>query len=93
LVSKTLGDEMRKTFWLTLQKLLTLSNRDKYTPECLTKLCENLEKQHINLLLHAEIRWLSRRRDLHKVSELKGESQDYFQENSRPEKMKNGWRY
>jgi hypothetical protein len=40
------------------------------------KLCENLDKEHINLLLHAEILCLSRIRDLNRVSELKGELQE-----------------
>jgi hypothetical protein len=49
------------------------------------KLCENLDKQYINLLLHKEIQWLSRGRLLNRLSELKGEFQDYFQENSTPD--------
>jgi hypothetical protein len=36
------------------------------------KLCENLDKQQINLLLHTEIWWLSRG-VLNKVFELEGE--------------------
>jgi hypothetical protein len=49
------------------------------------KLCEYLDKQHINLLLHTEIRLLSRGRILDRVFVLKGELQCYFQENSRPD--------
>jgi hypothetical protein len=45
------------------------------------KLCENLAKQHINLL-HTEIWWPSRGRVLNRVFDLKGELQSYFQENS-----------
>jgi hypothetical protein len=81
---------------MMLQKWLTLSNRDQFTPEWL-KYCENLNKQHVNLLLHTVIQWLSRGRLLNRVFELKGELQDYFQEDSRPDfakclNMKNGWR-
>jgi hypothetical protein len=43
------------------------------------KLCENLDKEHINLLQHIEIRWLSKGRVLNRVFELKGELQEYFQ--------------
>jgi hypothetical protein len=49
------------------------------------KLCENMDKQHMNLLLHTEIWWISRGRVLNRVFELRGELQVYFQENSRPD--------
>jgi hypothetical protein len=49
------------------------------------KLCENLGKQHINLLLYTETKWLSRGRVRNRVSELEAELQDYFQENSKPD--------
>jgi hypothetical protein len=45
----------------------------------------NLDKRHINLLLHTEIRWLRTGRVLNRVSELKGELQDYFQGKRRPD--------
>jgi hypothetical protein len=64
---------------MMLQKWLTLSNKDQFTPEC-----EHLGKQHINLL-HTEILWLSRGGVLNRMSELKGELQNYFQEKSRPD--------
>jgi hypothetical protein len=49
------------------------------------KLCVNLDKHHINLLLHVDIRWLNRGRVLNRLFELKGQLQDYFQENSSPD--------
>jgi hypothetical protein len=49
------------------------------------KLCENLNRQHVNLLLYTEILWLSRGRVLNRAFVLKGGLQDYFQENSRPD--------
>jgi hypothetical protein len=60
-------------------------------------LSENLDNLHINLMLHTEIQCLSRGRVYNRVFELKGELQDYFQENSRPDlesvlKVKSGWR-
>jgi hypothetical protein len=68
---------------MMLQKWLTLSHKDHFTPEYLKKLCENLDKRHLNLLLHTEIRWLSRGSVLNRVFVLKAELQDYFQENNR----------
>jgi hypothetical protein len=46
LASKALGDEKKKL--MMLQKWLTLSD-DQFSPEFL-KACENMGKQHINLL-------------------------------------------
>jgi hypothetical protein len=48
-------------------------------------LCENLDKEHISLLLHTEIWWLSRGRVLSREFELKCALLEYFQENSRPD--------
>jgi hypothetical protein len=59
--------------------------RDQFNPECLKKPCGNLDKQHVNLLLHIGILCISRGRVLISVFELKGELQDYIQENSRPD--------
>jgi hypothetical protein len=70
---------------MMLQEWLTLLNKDQFTRECLKKPCENLDKEHINLLLHTEVRWLSRGRVLNRVFEVKCEFQNYFQENSRPD--------
>ncbi|PNF40330.1 hypothetical protein B7P43_G04518 [Cryptotermes secundus] len=49
------------------------------------KLCEYLDKEHVqlSLLLHTEIRWFIRGRSLNRMFELKAELQVYFQENSR----------
>jgi hypothetical protein len=49
------------------------------------KLYETLDKERINLLFCAEIRWLSRGRVLNGVLEPKGGLQGYFQENSKPD--------
>jgi hypothetical protein len=62
---------------MMLQKWFTFSNNSRM----FKKLRENLDKQHINLLLYTEIRWLSRGRVLNRVFEMKVELQDSFQEN------------
>jgi hypothetical protein len=49
------------------------------------KLCDNLDKLHINNLLRTEIFWISRRRVLYRVSKLKGVLRDYIQENNMPD--------
>jgi hypothetical protein len=74
LVSKTLRDKMKKV----LDEATKIVNFDKQRPLYyrMLKKTENLDKQHINLLLHTEIQWLSG--VLKRVFELKGELQDYF---------------
>jgi hypothetical protein len=59
--------------------------KHQFTPDCLKKLCENLDIQPISLLLHTDIWWLSRQRVLSRLFKLKGKFQDYSQENSKPE--------
>jgi hypothetical protein len=84
LVSKTFGDDMKKV----LDDATKMVNFIKQRPihaRMFKKLCENLDKQHINHLLHTEIRWLSTGRVLNRVSELKGDLHDCFQENSMPD--------
>jgi hypothetical protein len=80
LLSKTLGDEMKKVSDDVI-KMVNFIKQNQFTPECLKKWCENLYKQHINLLLHTEIQCLSRGRILNRVFELEHEMQDCFQEN------------
>ena len=70
LISKSLGGELKK-FLMMLQKWSTLLNKDQFTPRIFKRLCENLDKEHINLLLHTEIWWLSRGRVINRVFELK----------------------
>jgi hypothetical protein len=69
---------------MVLQKGLTLLNKYQFTQECI-KNCENVDKEHINLLRHTEIQWLNRGRVLNRVCKLNCELQEYFQENSRPD--------
>jgi hypothetical protein len=65
LVSKTLGDEMdNATKMVNFIKQRTVHSR------IFKKLCENLDKQHVNVLLHTEMQCLSRARVLNRVFEL-----------------------
>jgi hypothetical protein len=82
LISKTLGDEIKKVLD-DATKMINLSNKDQFTTGCL-KNCKTLDKQHINLL-HTEIWCLSRLRVFSGVFELKGELQDCFQDNNKPD--------
>jgi hypothetical protein len=59
LMSKTLGDEVKKVLDDATKMVNFIKQRPVHS-RMFKKLCENLDKEHINLLLHREIRWLSR---------------------------------
>ncbi|XP_072909831.1 zinc finger BED domain-containing protein 5-like isoform X6 [Hemitrygon akajei] len=83
LMSKTLGDDMKKVLDAATKMVTFIKQRPVHS-RMFKKLCEHLDKEHTNLLLHTEIQWLSRGRVLNRLFELKGELQEYFQENGRP---------
>jgi uncharacterized protein YlaI len=53
LVSKTLGDEMKKILDDATKNVKFIKQRPVHSR--MFKNCENLDKQHIDLLLHTEI--------------------------------------
>jgi hypothetical protein len=72
LVSKNFEDDMKKV----LDDATKMVNFMKHKPghsRMFKKLCENLDKQRINHLLHIVIRWLSRGTVFNREFELKGE--------------------
>ena len=81
LISKSHGDELKKVF----NDITRMVNFIKQKPvhfRMLKRLCENLEKR-INLLLHTEIRWLSRARVPNRVCEKKDKLHIYFHETNK----------
>lgn len=82
LMSKTLGAEL-KSVLDDVTKMVNFIKQRPVHSRMFQKLCESMKKDHVNLLLHTEIRWLSRGRVLHRVFELQEELKKYFQEISR----------
>jgi hypothetical protein len=83
LVSETLGDETKKVSYDATDVANFIKQRTVHSRR-FKKLCGNLDKRHITLLLHTKIWWLSRGTVLNRAFEQKGELQDYFLESSRP---------
>ncbi|XP_062912991.1 zinc finger BED domain-containing protein 5-like [Mobula hypostoma] len=72
-MSKTVGDEMKKVLDHAVKMINLIKQRPVHL-RMFKKLCENLDKEHTNLLLQTEIRSLSRGRVLNTVFELKDDS-------------------
>ena len=66
LVSKSLGDELKKVFDDATKMVNFIKQRPVHS-RMFKRLCENLDKEHRNLLLCTEIRWLSRGKVLNRV--------------------------
>ena len=69
LVGKTLGSDLKKV----LNKVVKMVNYIKSRPlksRLFAKLCKEMGANYANLLLHTEVRWLSRGKALSRVYEL-----------------------
>ncbi|KAL4153167.1 hypothetical protein QTP88_001000 [Uroleucon formosanum] len=78
LISKTLPITLKSI----LDKIVSMVNYIKSRPlqsRLFKKLCESMEAQHVCLLLHCEVRWLSRGKVLNRILELKNELLMFFQ--------------
>lgn len=77
LISKTLPITLKSV----LDKIVSMVNYIKSRPlqsRLFKKLCESMEAQHVCLLLHCEVRWLSRGKVLNRILELKNELLMFF---------------
>ena len=79
LMAKALGDKLREV----LNQAIELVNYIKTSPvksHLFEQLCSNMDSQHRRLLLHTEVRWLSKGKVLNCVYELRQELLKFFEE-------------
>jgi hypothetical protein len=82
LVSTTIGEVLKQV----LDVAVNLANFIKQRPlksRLFGKLCESVQKDHVTLFQHAQVRWLSRGRVLSRTFELKEELQLFFKDNNK----------
>ena len=78
LMSKTLGENLREV----LDEVVKMVNFIKVRPaksRLFEKICINMDSQHKQLLLHTDVRWLSRGKVLTRVHELRQELLAFFE--------------
>lgn len=79
LVAKTCGEELTEV----LNQAVKMVNLIKSRPlqnRVFQKMCQEMGANHISLIMHTDIRWLSRGRVLNRVLELKEELKAFFRE-------------
>ncbi|KRZ82264.1 Zinc finger BED domain-containing protein 5 [Trichinella sp. T8] len=74
LISKSLESKLKKVFDDVIKMINFIKQRPVHS-KMFKKLCESLDKEHVNLLLYTEIQCLSRRRVLNMTFHLKNELQ------------------
>jgi hypothetical protein len=72
LVSKTIGEHLNKILSDAVAMINFIKQRPLSSP-LFAKLYEGMEKDHVILLLHTDIRWLSKGKVLTRVFELRKE--------------------
>ncbi len=82
LVSKTIGDHVKQILNITLN-IVNFMKQRPLTSDMFARLCENMQRDHVTLLLHTEARWLSRGKVLTRVFELRQELLLFFKENNK----------
>ncbi|XP_066970129.1 zinc finger BED domain-containing protein 5-like [Macrobrachium rosenbergii] len=82
--AKTLGQELKLVLESVVKMLNFIKSRPKQT-RLFSILCEDMGSAHEGLLLHIEVRWLSRGKVLSRVHELRQEMIVFFTLQGKPE--------
>ena len=79
LVTKTLGDELKEVL-NQVTEMVSFIKRRPLKCRLFEQICIGMDSQHKRLLLHSEVRWLSRGKVLCRVHELREELLLFFDE-------------
>ncbi len=82
LVLKTIGYYLKQVLDINVNMVNFIKQRPLKS-RMFARLCENIQKDHVTLLLHTEARWLSRGKILTRVFELRRELLLFFKENKK----------
>ncbi len=82
LVSKTIGDDLKQVLDITVNMVNFIKQRPLKS-RLFARLCENMQKDHVTLLLHTEARWISRGKVLTRIFELRQELLLSFKDNNK----------
>ncbi len=81
-VSKSIWNDSQQVLDITLN--IVHFTKQRSLKSCMfAKLCENLQKDQVTLLLHTEARRLSRCKILKRVFEVRQEQMPFFKENNK----------
>uniref|UniRef100_A0A8C6T1B5 Uncharacterized protein n=1 Tax=Neogobius melanostomus TaxID=47308 RepID=A0A8C6T1B5_9GOBI len=72
LAAKKMSPELHKAMTISVKAINFIKN-SAVNSRCFAKLCEDIEADHVQLLYHSEVRWLSRGLVLNRLYELKNE--------------------
>ncbi|XP_076324212.1 zinc finger BED domain-containing protein 5-like [Tachypleus tridentatus] len=81
LVAKAIGPELKEVLDMVVKMVNYLKSKPVKCRQ-FTKLCESMDAEHVTLLFHTEVRWLSRGRVLSRFYELREELMIFFTSNN-----------
>ncbi|KAL2096421.1 hypothetical protein ACEWY4_008569 [Coilia grayii] len=83
LAAKKMSPEFHEVMTVSVKAINFIKN-NAVNSRCFAKLCEDIEADHVQLLYHSEVRWLSRGLVLNRSLELKNEVFTFLTEKKSP---------